>query len=202
MATILLIDDSITVQTAAKLALSNHQKKYTLETVSDASKVMATAQQLLPALIIIDHSMPQQNGYELATELKKDPQFKSTPILLLMGPHMQLDTQKTMAIGISGAIQKPFTTKHLLDSIESTLGNISETKPTARVLKSKAAPAQKAYTAAAPNDAASVPLSGSMDRGEIEKVIRKVVEEIAWEVVPDLAESLIKEEISRLLKKS
>lgn len=53
--------------------------------------------------------------------------------------------------------------------------------------------------AAAP---ASVPASGGMTEGQlsaaVSEVSREIIEKIAWEVVPELAETLIKEEIKRL----
>jgi len=38
-------------------------------------------------------------------------------------------------------------------------------------------------------------------RAALSQVSREVIEKIVWEVVPDLAEMLIKEEIKRLQKK-
>ena len=43
-------------------------------------------------------------------------------------------------------------------------------------------------------------LSPTTDQtGEIHAVARDVIEQVVWEVVPELAEALIKEEIARLL---
>jgi hypothetical protein len=41
----------------------------------------------------------------------------------------------------------------------------------------------------------------NINQDEIRQMARKVIEEIAWEVVPELAESIIREEIRRLTQK-
>jgi len=219
VATILLIDDSKTIQKAVKLALAKNKQHLTLETAPDAAQALTKAKQLSLAMIIIDHSLPQKNGYDLANEFKKDDTFKNVPIMLLVGPHMVLDAPKAMATGIKGAIQKPFTTEHFLDAIQSALGNIKEPIQTAKVVK-KAAGTPNTETTTAPLSPASqtvlpmplnvpattssssfIPLpTNQISREEIEKIIKQVVEEITWEVVPGLAESIIREELNRLLK--
>jgi hypothetical protein len=74
------------------------------------------------------------------------------------------------------------------------------------------APAPAAATAPPPAEAVAARLNGQMsaklgDLGltaqQIEGVLalsKEVVERVVWEVVPELAETLIKEEIARLMK--
>ena len=76
-----------------------------------------------------------------------------------------------------------------------------------------AAPAPAAPAAASPTPAASATASGGamaskladlgLSKEQVEGVLalsREVIEQVVWEVVPDLAETLIKEEIARLTK--
>jgi hypothetical protein len=37
------------------------------------------------------------------------------------------------------------------------------------------------------------------DRGQISAAVRDMIEQIVWEVVPELAETIIREELNRLL---
>ncbi|MBF8251255.1 MAG: response regulator [Deltaproteobacteria bacterium] len=56
-----------------------------------------------------------------------------------------------------------------------------------------------------PSEPSPLPVSADISeyqlRAALSKVSREVIEKIVWEVVPDLAEMLIKEEIKRLQKK-
>ena len=51
-----------------------------------------------------------------------------------------------------------------------------------------------------PVDPASVQLSEQQIESIVTKVFQKVIEQIAWEVVPDMAEKIIREEINRLTR--
>ena len=42
--------------------------------------------------------------------------------------------------------------------------------------------------------------SAGMSRDEVAREARATIERIAWEVVPDLAETIIREEIGRILR--
>jgi len=63
-------------------------------------------------------------------------------------------------------------------------------------------PPVAAPPAAAPQPAAPTAAAGSLDEGQLRELLsrvsREVIERIVWEVVPDLAETIIKEEIRKL----
>lgn len=238
MVTILLVDDSKTIQKAAELALTKNQYDLHLATADDVSQALEKAAQLKPEAILIDHNLPQQNGYALATELKKNPSLRHIPIMLLVGPQVALDPQKAMSIGISGAISKPFTAEDFNHALLSVLSSpvpvpdqitepvpvpitetLVESKPEADPILEPAPPTEVIVPAQVPDSVPAIaaetikedeqappqllnpPIAEQLNRSEIEQMIRKVIEEVVWEVVPDLAESIIKEELNRLLKK-
>jgi len=66
-----------------------------------------------PALILSDVMMPQMNGIELANAVKRDPQLKGVPLILMSAAGRPIGT------GIAdGFIRKPFDLGSLLDIIE------------------------------------------------------------------------------------
>ncbi len=247
MSTILLIDDSKTVQKAAQIALAKNTA-FNLVVLGDANQALAKAQELSPDLILVDHMLAPRDGYDVAGDFKKDPALKNIPIVLLVGPNMRLDPQKAMTLGIVSAISKPFTVEHLVTSLQAVLTAampapvvvipevpvpaavpvpIVQTIPVpvaALAGKSQAADVEKIplpprvpFRVFAKGDLnppdlahlkppASVPnlstpaLTEALSREAMESTIRKIIEEVVWEVVPGLAETLIKEELHRLLK--
>ncbi|MDA0713036.1 MAG: response regulator [bacterium] len=230
MVTILLVDDSKTVQKAAELALTKNQYDLNLATADDSSQALAKARELKPDAILIDHNLPLKNGYVLAAEFKKNLELKHIPIMLLVGPKVALDPQKAMSTGVSGALSKPFTAEdfnHALLSVLSNPVSIPDQAPELMpeliaepilepiiepVIQAEPEPESQieiAVETPAPPVAVDEPapllinpsIAEQLNRSEIEQMIRKVIEEVVWEVVPDLAESIIKEELNRLLKK-
>lgn len=210
MPTILLIDDSKTVQKAIQMALAKNTT-FNLVASGDVTQALAKAREISPDLILIDHLLSPRDGYEVAADIKKDPLLKTIPLLLLVGHSMRLDSQKAMTAGLVGAISKPFTVEHLVSSLNAALAAVI--RPAAVVVPEVPAPvvAPVIVNLSPPELAHLKPpaviadfpapaLAESVSRDALESMIRKIIEEVVWEVVPGLAESMIKEELHRLLK--
>jgi two-component system alkaline phosphatase synthesis response regulator PhoP len=81
-AKILIVDDDPDLTKALKATLES--KNYIVITASDGSKGMDKINADKPDLLILDVIMStSQDGFEMARELKKDPQLKKMPILML-----------------------------------------------------------------------------------------------------------------------
>lgn len=63
--------------------------------------------------------MPKLNGYEVCLELKKDPQTKLIPILLLTA---KSDEDWNKKSGADDRVLKPYATQLLLKKIKEFLG--------------------------------------------------------------------------------
>jgi len=61
----------------------------------------------LPGLIFLDINMPKMNGIEFLNELKKNPLFRSIPVIILTTSKDQEDMLSTFNFGISGYMVKP-----------------------------------------------------------------------------------------------
>ncbi|MBS2022008.1 MAG: response regulator, partial [Deltaproteobacteria bacterium] len=150
---ILLADDSVTIQTAAKMAFA--MEDVTLTTVGDGESALTTAQRTRPDLILADVSMPGLSGFELCQRIRGDGNIAHIPVLLL-GGGTPVDPTKAFAVGANGQMSKPFDSTKLIDSVKTLLAN-----PQAQVLPpvGKGAPvaAKPAPSAAPPAAAAPAP---------------------------------------------
>jgi len=72
-------------------------------------------------LLVTDLNMPRKNGLELAETVKKMPEYKGIPILLLTTEINEEKKQKSKQIGITGWIQKPFVIDRFLMFIKKAL---------------------------------------------------------------------------------
>jgi len=83
-----------------------------------------------------------------------------------------------------------------------TVAELAQMGPDLKPKKPAAADAVQVEPADMATPAAAAALSGLTDeqREAVMVLIREIVEKTVWEVVPDLAESIIREEIARLLK--
>jgi two-component system cell cycle response regulator DivK len=80
---------------------------YTVLEAGDGPTGIELAKRENPALILVDISMPDMDGYEVTRHLRATEQFRTVPIIALTAKVMKGDREKTMEAGCSGYIQKP-----------------------------------------------------------------------------------------------
>ena len=90
------------------------------------------AHSLKPDLIITDVMMPDIDGYEVTRTLRRDPQFASTPILVLTAQGGLQDKLKSFEAGADDHLTKPFEAAELLARVTVLLKRAApapESKP-------------------------------------------------------------------------
>jgi CheY-like chemotaxis protein len=117
---ILLVDDEqyVTSLVAAKLrALGDH-----VTTAGDGEEALPLATSLLPDLIVSDLQMPIMTGFELACELKKQPETAEIPVILLTARGHLVEAGEMSQTNIRQLLAKPFSAKELVAKIEELIG--------------------------------------------------------------------------------
>lgn len=110
--TIACIDDSPTVLSAIESFLDDRAFRV-LRIENPVSALMKIIRNQ-PDLILLDVTMPNLDGYELCSLLRRHPAFKQTPIIMVTGNRGFIDRAKAKLVGASGYLTKPFTQPDLL----------------------------------------------------------------------------------------
>jgi CheY-like chemotaxis protein len=126
MHTILVADDSVTIQRAVEIAFD--KEPFTVVKAGSADEALARARQLKPHVILADHTMPDRSGYDLAAALRADPTTQSIPVVLLTAATAPFDAARAGAVGVEQHVQKPFDCQTLLDRVRGILG-VAATAP-------------------------------------------------------------------------
>lgn len=71
-----------------------------------------------PCIILLDLNMPKMNGLEFLVEMKKDPEFRKIPVIVLTTSSAEPDVNKSFSIGIAGYMVKPVDYKQFIDVIK------------------------------------------------------------------------------------
>ena len=102
---IVCIDDSKTVQRQMKMTLE--AGGYKVIGILDPTKALKTLSQYQPAVIFMDINMPEINGYDLCSWLKKSQRFKEIPIVMLTGRDGMIDRVRAKIVGATDYLTKP-----------------------------------------------------------------------------------------------
>jgi len=110
---VLVVDDDARNIFALTTVLENQD----MEVVSATNGRQAIEMiQNLPDLsvVLMDIMMPEMDGYETMREIRKQPEFRTLPILALTAKAMKGDREKCLQAGASDYIAKPVNTDQLL----------------------------------------------------------------------------------------
>lgn len=69
-------------------------------------------------LIVTDLNMPEMNGIDFIREVRLNPSYKFTPVLMLTTESQKDKIDEGKKVGCSGWIVKPFSPEHLLSTIQ------------------------------------------------------------------------------------
>jgi len=127
MHTLLLADDSITVQRV--IALTFAEEPIRVVAVSDGQQAMETIAGKRPDIILAATTLSQVSGYELAQYVRSKAELHEVPVLLLSGAFETVDEAKLKASGANGVIEKPVEPIAVIARVKELLGLKSAAKP-------------------------------------------------------------------------
>ena len=116
---VMVIDDSKTIRRTAETLL----KKAGCEVVTaiDGFEALAKITDQNPDVIFIDIMMPRLDGYQTCALIKKNKNYKNTPVILLTSKDGLFDRARGRIVGSDRYLTKPFTKDELLGAIKEHL---------------------------------------------------------------------------------
>lgn len=88
--------------------------------VDNGTTGIAHVSQHHPDVILCDVMMPDVDGHQVLTELRRDPTTAQIPFIFMTARAAEDDIQQGMALGADHYITKPFRYKDLIEMIETT----------------------------------------------------------------------------------
>lgn len=127
---ILIVDDvPSALYVLGKLLEKMGQQVRTAENVAEA---LECARIERPDVILSDIGMPSSNGYELARQLRQDPEMQGVILAALTGYGQESDRQKSKEAGFDYHFVKPVSVEALADLLTSLPTNDDRSKNLAR----------------------------------------------------------------------
>jgi len=116
---ILVVDDSPAQRHYVADCLA--RQGFEISTAEDGREGLEKARSLTPALVISDYEMPEMTGFELVHALKREPETRNIPVIILTARDSKRDMAQMRAAGASAYLIKPFAQDKCIATVERTL---------------------------------------------------------------------------------
>jgi len=113
---VMVVDDSNTIRRTVETILNKVGCQ--VITAIDGYDALAKIAESKPDLIFIDIMMPRLDGYQTCALVKNNPDFRSTPVVMLSSKDGLFDKAKGRIVGSDQYLTKPFSKDELLSVFE------------------------------------------------------------------------------------
>jgi twitching motility two-component system response regulator PilG len=113
------IDDSHTVQRQVKMVLE--MSGFQVLGITDPTSCLTSLVRQKPALILMDITMPEIDGYELCTMLRQSRHMRNVPIVMFTGRDGLIDRMRAQLAGANDYVTKPVNADKLITKVQRLL---------------------------------------------------------------------------------
>jgi len=121
------IDDSATMREVIKIAF--RRENIQVITCADAASALNQFEQHPPDVVITDVIMPDQDGYSVCSQIKQNPQFGKTPVILMSGVVNKSVADRAVAVQADELVRKPFQPQELIGRVRNLLNGGKTVEP-------------------------------------------------------------------------
>ena len=119
---ILTVDDNPTMRRIILNTLRRVGYSDIIE-ASNGKDTMAKLQVEKIDFVITDWDMPEMDGIELVSNIRKSDEFKSLPVIMISTRSVKEDIIEALKTGVNSYIVKPFTPDTLKEKINQIISN-------------------------------------------------------------------------------
>ncbi len=119
MALIYIVEDDESIREVEELALLSAGHK--VVGFGSAQEFYERLEGVIPDLCIVDIMLPKESGSELVRRLRKMPETKKLPVIMVTAKTTELDLVKGIEDGADDYIKKPFSVMELISRVKALL---------------------------------------------------------------------------------
>lgn len=119
MALIYIVEDDQNIREIESFALKN--SGYQVQDFSNAKEFYRAVKEKKPDGILLDIMLPDEDGMEILQKLRKNPETKRFPIIMVTAKSTELDRVKGLDLGADDYIVKPFGVMELISRVKALL---------------------------------------------------------------------------------
>ena len=119
MALIYVVEDDKNIQEIETFALAN--VGYEVKGFDSATDFYAALNETAPDLILLDIMLPDEDGLEIVAKLRRRPETKKLPIIMVTAKSTEIDKVKGLDVGADDYLTKPFGVMELIARVKAVL---------------------------------------------------------------------------------
>lgn len=119
--TILAVDDSASVRKMVQFTLES--KGLQVKVAENGLEALEVIKHHIIDAIILDINMPKMNGLEFLQIVKSEGAYATIPVIMLTTEGQDEEKEKSIALGASDYVVKPFKPSRLLTLLEEILSD-------------------------------------------------------------------------------
>src|SRR6267378_4994746 len=123
---VLIIEDDADIAEGLKYNLEREGLSAVIASTGEQGLIEALNQRNPPVLIILDLMLPGMSGSELCRRLRREPQTRRTPILMLTAKTSEADRVAGLDLGADDYITKPFSVHELMARVRAVLRRVDD----------------------------------------------------------------------------
>lgn len=113
----LIVDDNLALARVTQFALD--RAGFQTQTARNGRVALEAALQTQFDVVVTDQQMPEMTGVEFCRELRKEPNYRDCPIILLTAKGLEMELPRLREeLGISGVFSKPFSPAAVVKAVE------------------------------------------------------------------------------------
>jgi chemosensory pili system protein ChpA (sensor histidine kinase/response regulator) len=121
LATVMVIDDSITMRRVAERLLKRNG--YGVSMAKDGLDGMAALTNEVPDVVLLDIEMPRADGFEVAAFMRNSEALRHVPIIMITSRSGDKHRERAASLGVDRYLIKPYQEDELLAEIAALLGD-------------------------------------------------------------------------------
>jgi CheY-like chemotaxis protein len=119
-AKVLVCDNEDVLRALVREALDGG--RYEVAEARDGDESIERARDLRPDVIVLDIMMPGRSGIEVLQEVRRDPDLRETPVVMLTARTQAADREAASRAGADYFLPKPFSPARLVSVVDDLLG--------------------------------------------------------------------------------
>jgi chemotaxis protein histidine kinase CheA/ActR/RegA family two-component response regulator len=116
---VLIVDDALSIRSSLKQLVQD--AGYRVEAARDGIEAIDTLRAFKPVVVLTDLEMPNMNGVELTTHIRRREDMKGVPIIMITSRSQDKHRRMAEQAGVDAYITKPYNDGELLETIRQHL---------------------------------------------------------------------------------